>query len=514
MFKRILIANRGEIALRIIRTAREMGIECVAVYSDFDQKALHTRMAHIAVPLGGNLPSESYLVAEKIIAAAKATGAEAIHPGYGFLSENAKFARQVRDAGLVWIGPPPEAIEAMGDKIKSRRRMKDAGVPVVPGLVDPVADAKEALAAAETIGYPIALKAAAGGGGKGIRIVREPAGMEGAFRTASGEAKSSFGDGRLYLERYLDSPRHIEVQLLFDHQGNGVHYGVRECSIQRRHQKLLEECPSVVIDDATRDAMGEVALRAGRAVGYQNAGTVEFLWSKGQFYFLEMNTRLQVEHPVTEMVTGVDLVREQLRVASGEKLGYEQQDVTWRGWAIEVRLNAEDPLNKFLPSTGTIQNLRMPGGPWVRLDLGLYRNMEVGVNYDPMLAKVIVWGADRAQAIARMRRALQEMNIGGVRTSAPAALAVLEDARFQAGEFDTHFLEKLDLSQASSQHDALVAGAAAIYRHRIAHRRTLGTSSSERTAWLDRSRRALSTHVTHATQRSSSGSNSNSGGGA
>ncbi len=516
MFQRILIANRGEIALRVIRTAREMGIECVAVYSDFDKKALHTRMAHVAVPLGGNLPSESYLVAEKIIRAAKQTGAEAIHPGYGFLSENAKFARAVMDAGLVWVGPPPEAIEAMGDKIKSRRRMKDAGVPVVPGLVDPVDDARAALASAKDIGYPIALKAAAGGGGKGIRIVREPAAMESAFRTASGEAKSSFGDGRIYLERYLDRPRHIEVQLLFDKHGNGVHYGVRECSIQRRHQKLLEECPSVVIDAATRDAMGEVALKAGRAVGYQNAGTVEFLWTptgtakpgempKGQFFFLEMNTRLQVEHPVTEMVTGVDLVREQLRVAFGEKLGYAQSAVQWRGWAIEVRLNAEDPVNKFLPSTGTIQNLRMPGGPWVRLDLGLFRNMEVGVNYDPMLAKVIVWGADRAQAIARMRRALQELNVGGVRTSAPAALAVLEDERFQKGDFDTHFLETIDLTRQHGEFDELVAAAAAIYRHQRARRRTLETASSEREAWLARSRSALSTHVAHAAQRHGGG---------
>ena len=512
MFQRILIANRGEIALRVIRTAREMGIECVAVYSDFDKAALHTRMAHVAVPLGGNLPSESYLVAEKIIAAAKATGAQAIHPGYGFLSENASFARKVRDAGLVWIGPPPEAIEAMGDKIKSRQRMKAAGVPVVPGLTEPVEDVKSALTAAETIGYPIAIKAAAGGGGKGIRIVRDAASMESAFRTASGEAKASFGDGRVYLERYLDRPRHIEVQLLFDTHGNGVHYGVRECSIQRRHQKLLEECPSVVIDDATREAMGEVAIRAGKAVGYQNAGTVEFLWSPngktkpdgrpdGNFYFLEMNTRLQVEHPVTEMVTGSDLVREQLRVAAGEPLGYDQKAIQWRGWAIEVRLNAEDPFNKFLPSTGTIRNLRMPGGPWVRLDLGLYRNMEVGVNYDPMLAKVIVWGADRMQAIQRMRRALQELNVGGVRTSAPAALAVLEDERFQKGDFDTHFLEKLDLSAQRADYDELVAAAAAIYRHGIARRRTLSTSSAEREAWLARGRSGLTAHVAHGVKR-------------
>jgi len=490
MFQRILIANRGEIALRVIRTAREMGIETVAVYSDFDSRALHTRMAQVAVPLVGNLPSETYLVAEKIIAAAKSTGAEAIHPGYGFLSENAGFARKVQEAGLVWIGPPPSAIEAMGDKIKSRQRMKAAGVPVVPGLTEPVADAAAAITAAKEIGYPIAIKAAAGGGGKGIRIVRDAAGMESGFRTASGEAKSSFGDGRVYLERYLDKPRHIEVQLLFDTHGNGVHYGVRECSIQRRHQKLLEECPSVVIDDKTRDAMGEVALKAGRAVGYQNAGTVEFLWSNGQFYFLEMNTRLQVEHPVTEMVTGTDLVREQLRVAAGEKLGYEQKDVRWNGWAIEVRLNAEDVFHKFVPSTGTIHNLRMPGGPFVRLDLGLYRGMEVGLNYDPMLAKLIVWGPNREQAIARMRRALQELNIGGVRTSAPAALAVLEHERFQKGDFDTHFLEGLDLAQQHTEHDALVAAAAAIWRQRKATRRSLAPLAHEREGWTTRSRRA------------------------
>jgi len=557
MFQRILIANRGEIALRVIRTAREMDIECVAVYSDFDSKALHTRMAHVAVPLHGNLPSETYLVAEKIIAAAKKTGAEAIHPGYGFLSENAKFARAVIDAGLVWIGPPPSAIEAMGNKIKSRRAMKKAGVPVVPGIVDPLDDANAAKKAAEDVGYPIALKAAAGGGGKGIRIVRDPSQMESAFRTASGEAKSSFGDGRLYLERYLDRPRHIEVQLMFDKHGNGVHFGVRECSIQRRHQKLVEECPSVVIDDATRDRMGEVALQAGRAVGYENSGTVEFLWSDstplrssdapssrtsenswtserpatsersasskssatsarstvqtssmkshskriGDFYFLEMNTRLQVEHPVTEMVTGVDLVREQLRVAAGEELGYTQSAIQWRGWAIEVRINAEDPRNQFLPSTGTIKNLRMPGGPGVRLDLGMYRGMEVGVNYDPMLAKLVVWGETRAIAIARMRRALAEMNVGGVRTGAPAALAVLEDERFQRGDFDTHFLETIDLSARHGGEDELVAAAAAIFRHDKARRRALAPSSADRKAWLARSRSAWSEHAERAAHR-------------
>ncbi len=500
MIRRILVANRGEIALRVIRSAREMGLETVAVYSDWDQKALHTRMAHVAVPLAGTRPSDTYLRADKILAAAREHGADAIHPGYGFLSENAGFARAVREAGLVWIGPPPEAIEAMGDKIKSRRAMKAAGVPVVPGIVDPVDDAAAARKEAEAIGYPIALKAAAGGGGKGIRIVRSASEMDSAFRNASGEAKASFGDGRLYLERYLDQPRHIEVQLLFDHQGNGVHYGVRECSIQRRHQKLIEECPSVVIDDQTRDAMGATALRAGQAVGYQNAGTVEFLWSKGEFYFLEMNTRLQVEHPVTEMVTGTDLVREQIRVAGGEPLGYGQDAVRWNGWAIEVRINAEDSRHGFVPSIGTISNLRMPGGPFVRLDLGMYRGMEVGMDYDPMLGKLIVWGATRDQAIDRLRRALQEINVGGVRTSLTAALRVIEDPRFRAGQFDTHFLEGLDLSQGVLEYADLVAAASAVHRHHAARRVALATESGQRSGWLARSRQGLAAHTSRASR--------------
>jgi len=490
MFRRILIANRGEIALRIIRTAREMGIECVAVCSDVDAKALHTRMAHVAVPLAGRLPADTYLRTDKILAAARETGAEAIHPGYGFLSENAGFARAVEDAGFAWIGPPAEAIEAMGDKIESRRAMKAAGVPVVPGIVDPVEDATAAREAAEPIGYPIALKAAAGGGGKGIRIVRDEAQMDSAFRTASGEARSAFGDGRLYLERYLDSPRHVEIQVLFDAHGNGVHLGERECSIQRRHQKLLEESPSIVVDAATRERMGEVALRAARAVGYRNAGTVEFLFSKGEFFFLEMNTRLQVEHPVTEMVTGLDLVRQQILIAAGEKLAFAQEDVAFRGSAIEVRLNAEDTANGFLPSAGVVQNLRMPGGPGIRLDLGLYRGMEVSLDYDPLLAKIVAWAETRDLAIARMIRALQELNVGGVRTSAPAALAVLEDPRFRAGRFDTHFLETIDLAARHGGEDETVAAAAAIWRHRLALRRALGTASADRSGWVARSRAA------------------------
>ncbi|MBI5432766.1 MAG: acetyl-CoA carboxylase biotin carboxylase subunit [Planctomycetes bacterium] len=497
MFRRILVANRGEIALRVIRTCREMGIEPVAVFSDVDRKALHTRMAYNAVSLGGALPRESYLDMDKVIAAAKSTGCEAIHPGYGFLSENAEFAERVTKEGLVWIGPPPAAIRGMGDKITSRRNMTRANVPVVPGLTDPVADADAALAAAEKIGYPIMLKAAAGGGGKGMRVVRSKNDMASAFRTASGEALSSFRDGSMYMERYLDEPRHIEIQVLFDKHGHGVHFGERECSIQRRHQKLIEEAPSVVITPELRKKMGDIALAAGRAVGYENAGTVEFLYSKGDVYFLEMNTRLQVEHPVTEMVYGVDLVREQLRIAYGEELGYDQSSIQPRGWAFEVRINAEDPFNNFVPSIGTISNLRAPGGAWVRLDAALYRGMEVSLNYDPMLAKLIVWGPDRMSAIARMRRALQELNVGGVRTGAPAALRVLEDERFQRGEFDTGFLGTLDLSKPSEGEDLIVAAAAAIHRHLLARRRALGTSASSRGAWQARSRERHTNYPPH-----------------
>ncbi len=491
MFRRILIANRGEIALRIIRTAREMGIECVAVYSDADATALHTRMAHIAVPLHGTTPTESYLDMDKILAAARDTGAEAIHPGYGFLSENAEFARRVKDAGIAWIGPPTDAITVMGDKISSRRAMQAAGVPCVPGLTDPVDDAKAAIVAAESIGYPIAIKAAAGGGGKGIRIVREPDEMASAFRTASGEALSSFGDGRLYLERYLDRPRHIEIQVLFDQHGNGVHLFERECSIQRRHQKLVEEAPSSILDEATREAMGQVALQAAHAVQYEGAGTVEFLWSGGEFFFLEMNTRLQVEHPVTEMITGVDLVQEQILVAAGQPLRLRQEDLRISGHSIEVRINAEDPSAGYLPSTGTLHNLRAPGGPWVRLDTAMYRHMEVGLTYDPMLGKLIVWGPDRVAAIERMKRAIAEMNVGGVRTSLPAALQVLEHERFVSGDFDTHFLESLTI-EPPQEYEELVAVAAALFRHGAIRRRTMDAQAAARTDWKERGRRDVS----------------------
>ncbi len=495
MFKRILIANRGEIALRVLRTAREMGIEVAAVYSDFDKRALHARLANVALPLGGSTPAESYLSMEKILRAAKESGSEAIHPGYGFLSENEEFAQAVMDAGLVWIGPPPAAILAMGDKIESRKRMQAARVPVVPGIVEALADPKQAVKEAAKVGYPIALKASAGGGGKGIRVVRDAAHMESAFRAASGEAEKAFGDGRVYLERYLDKPRHVEIQVLFDAHGNGVHLGERECSVQRRHQKLIEESPSPVVDEKLRAQMGAVALAAARAVGYVNAGTVEFLYTdasgKPEFFFLEMNTRLQVEHPVTEMVTGLDLVREQLRIAAGEPLGYAQADVQFRGHALEVRLNAEDPAAGFLPSTGTIHNLRFPAGPWVRTDSGLYRGMEVGLNYDPMLAKLIVWAPTRLEAIERMRRALAELNVGGVKTSAPAAMAVLEDERFRAGNFDTHLLETIDFKGRVGGEVEAAAIAAALYRWNDARRRALAGRANDRTGWLARRAEAL-----------------------
>ncbi len=495
MFRRLLVANRGEIALRVIRTAREMGIETVAVYSAADETALHRRFADVAVPLGGALPSQSYLDMDKLLDAAARAGADAVHPGYGFLSENAKFAQRVADAGLVWVGPPPAAIAAMGDKIQSRRLMLEAGVPLVPGLTEPVEDARAALREAESIGYPIAIKAAAGGGGKGIRIVSEPDEMASAFRTASGEARASFGDGRLYLERYLSRPHHVEVQVMFDRHGHGVHLFERECSVQRRHQKLIEETPSPIVDAALRERMGAAALRAASAVGYEGAGTVEFLASDAsgelEFFFLEMNTRLQVEHPVTEMVTGRDLVRDQLRVAAGEALGYAQGDVVARGHAIEVRINAEDGSAGFVPSIGTVRNLRLPSGPWVRVDSGLYRGMQVGLEYDPLLAKVIVWGEDRDAALARMRRALQELGVGGVRTTAPAALRVLSDPRFVAGDYDTHLLDGIDLSTpAEYEHGEELAAtvAAALFRWHASRRRALSGGIAERAAWRDRGR--------------------------
>ena len=441
---KVLVANRGEIAVRVIRACREQGIATVAVFSEADREALHVLMADEAYPIGPPPAAESYLVVDKLVAVAKAAGADAVHPGYGFLAENAGFAEACAAAGLVFIGPPPAAIRAMGDKTAARRLARDLGVPMVPGTLEPLASEEEARAAAREIGFPLMLKAARGGGGKGMRLVRQAGELAAALRLARGEAAAAFGDGALYLERYVEEPRHIEVQILADGHGQVVHLGERECSIQRRHQKLVEECPSPVVDAGLRARLGEAACRLARAAGYVNAGTVEFLLdAEGHYYFLEMNTRLQVEHPVTELVTGIDLVREQLRLAAGEPLGYGQGDVRWRGAAIECRINAEDPLAGWLPSPGTIRGLRAPAGPWVREDSGVYEGFTVPRFYDTLLAKLIVWGEDREAAIARMARALEEYRVVGIRTTIPVLAEIVAHPDFRAGRLSTGFLERM-----------------------------------------------------------------------
>ncbi|UCC23979.1 MAG: acetyl-CoA carboxylase biotin carboxylase subunit [Gemmatimonadales bacterium] len=442
MFKKLLIANRGEIAVRIIRAAREMGVRTVAVHSEVDALAPHVLLADEAVLLGPAPSSESYLRIDRLLEAARETGADAVHPGYGFLSERAPFARAVEDAGLVFVGPTPETIQAMGDKTEARRRMKEAGVPIVPGIVDPAASAEEARAAAEAMGFPVLLKATAGGGGKGMRVVEEPAALSRAFDAARREAEAAFGDGSVYVEKYLQRPRHVEIQVLGDVHGNVVHLGERECSIQRRHQKLVEEAPSPVLTPDERRAMGEAAVRAAAAVEYRGAGTVEFLYQDGEFFFLEMNTRLQVEHPVTELVTGLDLVQWQLRVAAGEALDFSQEQVRLQGHAIECRITSEDPANGFLPSTGVIGELRLPQGPGVRWDGGIEPGYEVGLHYDPLLGKLVVYGPDRPAALARLRRALDELVIPGIETCIPFHRRLLDETDFQEGDLSIRFLEE------------------------------------------------------------------------
>jgi len=443
-FTKVLIANRGEIAVRVIRACREMGIATVAVFSEADREALHVLQADLAVPLGPAPAAQSYLDQGKIIAAARATGAQAIHPGYGFLAENATFAEACAASGLVFIGPPPAAVRAMGDKMAARRVAAKVGVPMVPGTSEPLADGAEAARVAAEIGYPVMIKAAMGGGGKGMRLVHAYGELEGALRAARSEAGSAFGDATIYIERYIAEPRHIEVQVLVDAHGAVVHLGERECSIQRRHQKLVEESPSPLVDAGMRRRMGEAACRLAAAVGYVNAGTVEFLVDRDRnFYFLEMNTRLQVEHPVTEFVTGRDLVREQIRIAAGEKLGYAQADIVFKGHAIECRINAEDPDANFMPSPGKILGLRAPGGPWVRDDSGVYEGYTVPRYYDTLLAKLIVWAPDREGAIARMDRALAEYHVSGVRTTLPVLRRIIQHPDFAAGRLDTHFMERL-----------------------------------------------------------------------
>jgi acetyl-CoA carboxylase biotin carboxylase subunit len=439
--KKVLIANRGEIAVRVIRAAHELGVRTVAVFSDADREALHVRNAMEAVHIGAAPSSESYLLGDRILAAAVATGADAIHPGYGFLSENADFARAVIAAGIIWVGPSPEAIEAMGSKTESRRRMAAAGVPVVPGTKAALKSASEAEERAVELGFPVMLKASAGGGGKGMRQVERIEDIASALEAARSEARNSFGDDAVYIEKRIVGPRHVEVQVLADAHGNTVHLFERDCSVQRRNQKVVEETPCPVLAQSIREEMCRVAVQAAEAVSYVGAGTVEFLLGQdGSFYFLEMNTRLQVEHPITEMVTGIDLVAAQLRIAGGEPLGFEQSDIRQTGHAIECRIYAEDPANNWAPSPGVIRGYREPGGPWVRVDSGVYSGADVSLFYDPMVAKLIVWGVDRSEAIARTQRALLEYRIRGIATNAAFFRQLLADEDFVAGEYDTGFL--------------------------------------------------------------------------
>jgi acetyl-CoA carboxylase biotin carboxylase subunit len=443
MFRKVLIANRGEIAVRVIRACRELGISPVGVYSQADRQALHVRMADEAYAIGPPPAGESYLVIDHIIEAALASGAEAIHPGYGFLAENAQFARACEQHGLVFIGPSSDAIALMGDKTAARRVMQAAGVPVVPGIDHILQDDAEAQRAVAAMGYPVMIKAALGGGGKGMRLVRDERELGEALRGARSEARSAFGDAAIYLEKYIAQPRHVEIQILADVHGQVIHLGERECSIQRRHQKVVEEAPSPVMSVDLRTRMGEAARRTATATHYSNAGTVEFLVDAvGQFYFLEMNTRLQVEHPVTEMVTGIDLVQAQLRIAAGAPLPWRQEDIVLRGAAIECRIYAEDPAYNFRPSPGRITALQAPSGPWVRDECGVTAGGEVSPYYDPMISKLVVWGASRPEAIARMRRALDEYVIAGIRTTIPFHRWLMDDEEFRAGHLDTGFIER------------------------------------------------------------------------
>jgi acetyl-CoA carboxylase biotin carboxylase subunit len=452
MFKKILIANRGEIAVRVLRACRELDISPVAVYSEADAAALHVRLADEAYLLGPAPSAESYLRIDRVVEAALKSGAEAIHPGYGFLAENASFARAVNEAGLVFIGPSPEAMELMGSKTSARRAAEAAGAPVVPGTNDALESLEEARETAARVGYPVMLKAAAGGGGKGMRLVGNESELPSAFDTARSEAASAFGDSSVYIEKAVERPRHIEIQVFADAHGHTVHLGERECSIQRRHQKVIEECPSPINDPALREAMGAAAVRIASAASYVGAGTVEFLVSDvtRDFYFLEMNTRLQVEHPVTELVTGLDLVREQIRVAAGLPLSFTQDEVRLTGHAVECRVYAEDPGQNFMPSPGRITSLRAPAGPGVRDDGGVYEGAEVSIHYDPLISKLATWGRTRDEAIERMRRALDEYTVGGIKTTLPFFREVMRDAEFVAGRLDTAFISRFNERRAAA----------------------------------------------------------------
>ena len=444
MFKKILIANRGEIAVRVIRACHEMGIAAVAVYSDVDRASLHVRKADESYPIGPAAARESYLNIHKILDVAERSGADAVHPGYGFLSENAKFARACADAGVKFIGPTAVAMDAMGSKTRARQAMERAGVPFVPGTSRGLESYEQAEEVAARIGYPLMLKAAAGGGGKGMRLVQAPAELRSALESARSEAERSFGDNEVYIEKAIVNPRHIEMQVLADEHGNTVYLGERECSLQRRHQKVVEEAPSPIVDPDMRRRMGEVAVRVAQAAGYTNAGTVEFLVDQQKnFYFLEMNTRLQVEHPVTELITGLDLVHLQIRIASGERLPFSQEEVKLRGHAIECRIYAEDPDNNYFPSPGKITLLLLPSGPGIRRDSGMYEGWTVPMDYDPLLAKLIGYGTDRDQAIGRLTRALNEYFVGGIKTNISLFRRILSNSDFRAAKIDTGFLDRL-----------------------------------------------------------------------
>ncbi|MCZ6529617.1 MAG: acetyl-CoA carboxylase biotin carboxylase subunit [Chloroflexi bacterium] len=474
MFTKVLVANRGEIAVRVIRACRELGLNTVAVYSEVDRDGMHVRQADEAYLLGPPASRDSYLRGDKIIDIAKKTGAGAIHPGYGFLAERDDFAEAVQDAGLVFIGPKPSAIAAMGDKAVARATVTAAGVTVVPGtegegsLTD-----EDLIAIAPDIGFPLLVKATAGGGGKGMREVSAPKELPGMLQAARREAEAAFGDGNVYLEKLLLGARHIEFQIMADSHGNAIHLGERECSIQRRHQKLLEEAPSPIMDEPLREQMGELACRAAQAVDYLNAGTIEFLVDGDKnFYFLEMNTRLQVEHPITEMVTGVDIVREQIRIARGRKLSYAQDDLRINGWALECRINAEDPYNNFLPSTGQITSVILPSGPGVRVDTGVYAGFTVTPYYDSLISKLICWGETRGVAILRMRRALDEFRIVGVRTNIPFHQKLLNSPRFMVGQYDTRFVEERFTLEEELDDDSNLAMIAAVMATVVTHRET------------------------------------------
>ncbi len=488
---KLLIANRGEIAVRIVRACRDLGIRSVAVYSDCDKTAYHVRMADEAVHIGPSPSSQSYLVHEKIIDAAKETGAEAIHPGYGFLSENAVFAKKVIDAGLIFIGPKPETITALGDKLQARAMAVKAGLPIVPGIEIADGHLDMALEFSRKIGFPVLVKAAAGGGGKGMRVVESPEGFSEAVTSAGNEARSAFGDGRVFIEKYLLKPRHIEIQILCDQHGNCLYLGERECSIQRRHQKVIEESPSPIMTEELRAKMGQAAVNIARSSGYIGAGTCEFLVDENRnFYFLEVNTRLQVEHPVTEMVTGLDLVKEQMFIAEGKRLPYKQEDIVLRGHAIECRIYAEDPEEGFIPSTGVLKNYRIPAGPGVRVDSGVVIFSEIPIYYDPMIAKLCVWGTTREEAISRCLRALQEYRVSGVKTTIGFHETVLRHPRFVAGDLSTRFLQeeypenRYRVVEPDDARMAAIAGALEKYLHERKITVASTTPSNGQSNWI------------------------------